>query len=57
MDKSKEICRIQIMIPVDNDEQAIECKKKIQAALEKVDGVTITFTLASIPPKPYGVGI
>lgn len=51
MDKPKgEICTIRIMFPVETDEQAIEYKKKIQAALEDKPDAQIQFSLMPISP-------
>ena len=52
---NKEICTIRIMFPVDSDEQAIDCKKKIKEALSEVPDVTTQFSLMDIPatvPSP-----
>lgn len=45
-----EICSIRIIFPVNSDEQAIECKKKVQAALADMPEAQIHFTLMPKPP-------
>ncbi len=51
-----EVCTIRIMFPVDSDEQAIDCKKKIRAVLKDIPDVNIQFSMmdiaaSSIPPQ------
>ena len=48
----KEVCTIRIMFPVDSDEQAIECKKKIRAALGDIPDVNMQFSMMDMPLKP-----
>lgn len=44
-----EVCTIRIIFPVQSDEQAIECKKKIKEALGDIPDVNIQFSLMSVP--------
>ncbi|GAH45452.1 unnamed protein product [marine sediment metagenome] len=45
----KEICSIRIMFPVESDEQAIDYKKKIAAALADNPDAHMEFRLTDIP--------
>lgn len=52
MEKNKQqICMIKLVFPTASDEQAIDCKKKIQIALSEVPDVAIDFRLLNAPPK------
>jgi len=52
MDKPKqEICSIRIMFPVESDEAAIDCKKKIEAILSNKAEAQIQFSIMTVPPK------
>lgn len=54
-EKSKaEVCSIRIIFPVQSDEQALECKKKISEALSDITDVQIQF---SIMTPPSGMGM
>ncbi|KKL05719.1 hypothetical protein LCGC14_2603230 [marine sediment metagenome] len=46
-----EICTIRIVFPVITDEEAIEVKKKIEAALADKPNAQIHFALMPQPPK------
>ncbi|GAH11557.1 unnamed protein product [marine sediment metagenome] len=48
----QEICTIRIIFPVESDEDAIECKKKIQNTLSDKPDVLFDFTIKSMPPTP-----
>lgn len=48
----QEICTIRIMFPVNSDEQAIECKKKIAAALSDNPNAITEFSIRAMPPMP-----
>lgn len=51
----REICTIRIMFPVDSDEQAIDCKKKIAALLAEIPDSQIQFSLmGSMQGKSVG---
>lgn len=47
----KEICSINIMFPVESDEVAIDCKKKVQEALSNMPDAQVRFMLMPPPPK------
>ncbi len=47
---NQEICSIRIMFPVQSDEQALDCKKKIQTALGDIENVNIQFSITNMPP-------
>ena len=51
-----EVCTIRIMFPVNSDEQAIECKKKIRAVLHEIPDVNMQFNIMDtsgvMPPTP-----
>jgi len=52
MDKQdKEVCSINIMFPVDSDEQAIDCKKKVKAALSDMPDAQVRFMIMPSPLK------
>ena len=52
MDKEKmEVCSLRIMFPVESDEQAIACKKKIAEVLSDVADVTMQFGITTSPQK------
>lgn len=51
----KEICSIRIMFPVENDEQAIDCKKKVEAVLVDIPETQVHFTLMSSPSGSVNV--
>lgn len=46
----KEICTIRIMFPVNSDEEAIECKKKISEVLKDKSDALVEFRLSTAPP-------
>ncbi len=46
----QEICSIRIMFPVESDEQAIDCKKKIAAIMKDIPEIQIYFSLMPAPP-------
>lgn len=52
----QEICTIRVMFPIQTDEQAIDCKKKIKAVLNEIPDVGIQFSImdlpSAIPPRP-----
>ncbi len=48
----QEICTMRIMFPVDSDEQAIACKKKIKAALSDIPDSRVEFSLMNMPVGP-----
>jgi len=51
----KEICTIQILFPVDTDEQAIDYKKKIAEVLSDKPDAQLRFSLMpAIPKAPMG---
>lgn len=45
----QQLCSINIMFPVDTDEQAIEYKKKIGNVLSDIPQVRIEFSLNTVP--------
>ncbi len=48
MDKDpKQVCSLTIIFPIDNDEQAIEYKKKITAILSEISDAQIRFSIMS----------
>ena len=49
--EKQEICSIRIVFPVESDEKAIECKKKIQEALADMSDAQIHFSLMPAPPS------
>lgn len=50
MEKPKgEICTIRIIFPVQSDEQAIDCKKKIKGVLSEIPDVNVQFSLMDVP--------
>lgn len=46
-----EVCTIRIMFPVDSDEQAIDCKRKIAAILSNISEAQVQFSLMTVPSK------
>jgi len=48
----KQLCSIGIMFPVESDEQAIDYKKKVEAALADNPEARIQFSIISSPPNP-----
>ncbi len=48
----KQICTVNIMFPVESDDQAIAVKKKIAELLSDMPLVRIDFNLVSVPRKP-----
>ena len=52
----QEICSINIMFPVESDEQAIDCKKKVKAALENIPEVQTRFMIMPMMSKPIAGG-
>lgn len=44
----KEVCTIRIMFPVESDEQAIACKKKIKEVLSDIPEVNVQFSLVDL---------
>lgn len=46
---SNEVCSIRIMFPINNDEQAVEIKKKIKDILSNIPEVQTQFTLTTLP--------
>ena len=48
----QEVCTIRIMFPVESDEQAIECKKKIATALSDMQDVQTQFSIMTVPSMP-----
>lgn len=48
----QEICTIRIMFPVQSDQQAIDCKKKIKEILSDVPEVNVQFSLMDLPSRP-----
>lgn len=48
----QEICTIRIMFPVNSDEDAIECKKKIAAAVADKPDAVMQFSISNMPPMP-----
>lgn len=45
----KEICTIRIIFPVESDEHAIDCKKKINAIIADIPDAQIQFGLMTPP--------
>ncbi len=45
---NQDICTIRIMFPVESDEQAIDCKKKIKAVLADISNVNLQFGLTDM---------
>lgn len=55
MDKvNQQVCTIRIMFQVDTDEEAIECKKKVEVALGDNSEARIEFGLMAMPSRPMG---
>lgn len=50
----QEVCTIRIIFPVESDEQAIGCKKKIAAAVQDISEAQIHFSLMPLPLVPDG---
>ncbi|GAI62340.1 unnamed protein product [marine sediment metagenome] len=48
----QEVCSIRIMFPVESDEQAIDCKKKIAAIISEIPDAHLQFNLSSLPVSP-----
>lgn len=46
-----EVCTIRIMFPVESDEQALSCKKKIKEVLQDIKDVSIQFAISDMPPR------
>lgn len=42
----KQVCRIEIIFPVDSDEQAIAIKREISESLKGVENKRFTFSIA-----------
>ncbi|GAH82102.1 unnamed protein product [marine sediment metagenome] len=51
----QEICTIRIMFPVTSDDDAIECKKRIQELLRGKPDVMTDFSIRDMPSKPVGM--
>lgn len=49
---NKQVCTVNVMFPVESDEQAIDVKKKIAEVLSEIPLVRIDFNLTQIPRKP-----
>lgn len=51
-----EVCTVQIIFPVDDDDQALAVKKQITEALKDVPGVQTRFTISNMHKAsiPYG---
>jgi len=47
-----QLCRMSIMFPVDNDEEAIDIKKAISACVVSVPNVRMEFGLVTMPKVP-----
>lgn len=45
----KELCQIRIMFPVESDEEAIACKKKIKEALADKSDAQVQFSITTSP--------
>lgn len=45
----KQVCTISIMFPVESDEQAISCKKKVEDALSDIADARVQFSLMTTP--------
>ena len=53
MDNSqKEVCTLRIMFPVESDEQALDCKKKIGVALSDIPETQTQFSITSMNAMP-----
>jgi len=50
----KQVCTIRIMFQVDADEEAIDCKKKVEAALGDNTEARFEFGLMTMPSRPMG---
>lgn len=48
----KELCSITVVLPVESDEQAMDVKKKVQAAIADNPEAVVDFRLRSLPSKP-----
>lgn len=44
----KEVCTMQIMFPIDSDEKAIECKKKIEEVLSDNPDAEVRFSISKL---------
>lgn len=49
----KEVCSITVVFPVDSDEQAIGCKKKIQEVVKDNPDAQIRFMMMPVTGKPF----
>ncbi len=49
--ENQEVCSIRVMFPVESDEQAIACKKKISEILSDIPDTTLQFGISSIPKR------
>lgn len=45
----KEVCTMRVIFPVQSDEQALDCKKKVQEALKGIDNLQSQFEIMSVP--------
>lgn len=52
--RNQEFCTIRIMFPVKSDEEAIDCKKKIAAAISDKPEAQTDFRITSMPLIPRG---
>jgi len=53
----KQLCIITAMFPVDNDDEAIDYKKKLSAILSPVPEAKVEFRLTNMPqPRTPGSG-
>lgn len=50
----KQFCRLQIVFPASNDDEAMAIKKKVGEAIAGIKNAQITFTLATVP---YGMPV
>ena len=48
----KQVCTIQIVFPVDDDNEAIELKQKIESALKDNPTARIDFRITKMPTRP-----
>lgn len=51
---ASEVCTIRIAFPVESDEQALACKKKVSEALSDIPDVGIHFSISNMPMPAMG---
>lgn len=51
---ASEVCTIRIIFPVQSDEQALACKRKVREVLSDIPDVNVQFSMMDIPSQPSG---